>query len=131
MKATVLIVDDHDNFRFVLGDWLRINLPDLHLMEAKSAEETFHLISNTLPDLILMDIGLPDVDGIEVTRRIKTIWPKTPVIILTSREGAEYEADAAIVGASGFVTKQKMSNQLLPVMEKLLSEKFLWEKKDG
>ncbi len=122
MKATVLIVEDHDNFRFILRDWLKTSLPDLHLMEAKSGEEAFSLISTMLPDIVLMDIGLPAMNGIEVTRRIKTICPQVQVVMLTSYEGPEYEADAATVGASAFVTKRKMVSELIPVMSDLLSQ---------
>ncbi len=122
MKATVLIVEDHDNFRFILRDWLKTSLPDLHLMEAKSGEEAFSLISTMLPDIVLMDIGLPAMNGIEVTRRIKTICPQVQVVMLTSHEGPEYEADAATVGASAFVTKRKMVSELIPVMSDLLSQ---------
>jgi DNA-binding NarL/FixJ family response regulator len=124
MGANVLIVEDHDNFRFILRDWLRMSLPDLHLMEAKSGEEAFSLVSTTLPDIVLMDIGLPKMSGIEATRRIKGIFPQVQVVMLTSHEGPEYEADAAAVGASAFVTKRKMVSQLIPVVERLLSQKF-------
>jgi DNA-binding NarL/FixJ family response regulator len=125
MKATVLIVEDHENFRFVLRDWLRTCLPDLYLMEARSGEEAFSLVSTTLPDIVLMDIGLPEMNGIEATRRIKAICPQVQVVIVTSHEGPEYEADATNAGASAFVTKRKMVSQLIPVMERLLCQKFL------
>jgi DNA-binding NarL/FixJ family response regulator len=123
MKATVLIVENHDNFRFRLCDWLRIILPDLDLMEAKSGEEAFNLISTRVPDIVLMDIGLPKINGIEATRRIKAFCPQIQVVILTSYEGPEYEADAAAAGASAFVAKCKMVSRLIPVMEGLLCQK--------
>lgn len=131
MEATVLIVEDHDSFRTILRDWLRMSLPELHLMEARTGEEAFSLISDKLPDLILMDIGLPEMNGIEATRRIKAICPQVQVVILTSHEGPEYETDAATAGASAFVSKQRMVGQLIPLMERLLSEKFLQERKHG
>ncbi len=122
MKATVLIVEDHDNFRFILRDWLTMSLPDLRLVEAKSGEEAFSLITTRLPDIVLMDIGLPAMNGIEVTRRIKTICPQVRVVVLTSHEGPEYEADAAIAGANAYITKRKMVSELIPVIRKLLSK---------
>ena len=125
MEATVLIVEDHDSFRTILRDWLRLKLPNIHLMEARTGEEAFGLLSKNLPDLILMDIGLPVMNGIEVTRRIKATYPQADVVILTSYESPEYEVDAIRVGASAFVNKQKMVSLLIPIMEKLLSEKFL------
>jgi DNA-binding NarL/FixJ family response regulator len=93
-------------------------------MEAKSEEEAFSLVSNRLPDIVLMDIGLPEMKGIEATRRIKGIFPQVQVVMLTSHEGSEYEADAATAGASAFVVKRKMVSQLIPVVEGLLSQKF-------
>jgi DNA-binding NarL/FixJ family response regulator len=120
----VLIVEDHENFRLILRDWLRMSLPDLYLIEAKSGEEAFRLVSTRPPDIVLMDIGLPEMNGIEATRRIKAICPQVQVVIVTSHEGPDYELDAARVGASAFVTKRKMVSQLIPVMERLLSQKF-------
>ncbi len=120
MEATILIVEDHDSFRTILRDWLRTSLPDLHLMEARTGEEAFDLISNKLPDLILMDIGLPVMNGIEATRRIKAVSPQVKVVIVTSHEGPEYEADAAKVGADGYIIKRKMVSELVPAIRELL-----------
>ncbi len=122
MGANVLIVEDHDNLRFLLGELLRMSLADLHLMEARSGEEALNLVSIRLPDIILMDVGLGETNGIEVSRRIKAICPQVQIVMLTSHEESQYQSAAAAAGACAYVTKRKMHSELIPVMRRLLSQ---------
>ena len=68
MPATILIVEDHDNVRRALGDWLKIEFPRCHVIEANSGEEAIGLIQAQSPRLVVMDIRLPGMNGIETTR---------------------------------------------------------------
>lgn len=73
------------------------------------------------PDMILMDIGLPQMNGIEATKRIKATVPQVQVVMLTIYEDPDCRADATHVGASAYVPKRKMHTELIPVMATLLS----------
>jgi DNA-binding NarL/FixJ family response regulator len=69
-----------------------------------------------------MDIGLPKMNGIEATRRIKDAVPKARVVIVTNHETPEYENAAAIAGASAYVLKNRVNSELIPIVTKLLSQ---------
>ncbi len=122
MCPTIMIVEDHEAVRTSLRDWLSAIFPDCVFVEAKSGEEAVDLARAQSPDVVLMDIGLPGMNGIEATRRIKVVWPQTQVVILTIHEAPEYQADAAAAGASAYITKRRMHTKLIPTLTKLLSQ---------
>jgi DNA-binding NarL/FixJ family response regulator len=72
------------------------------------------------PDLILMDIGLPGISGIEAARRIRTLAPNSKIIFLTQESSPEVIQEAKILGASGFVLKMQAETYLLTAMEAVL-----------
>ena len=120
MQAIILIVEDHAAVRKSLRDWLSVMLPDCKFAQAQSGEEAVAMTGAEPPDLVLMDIGLPGMNGIEATRRIKAIAPITPVVILSIHEEDAYQLDAAAAGASAFVCKRVMQTELAPVIQTLL-----------
>ena len=120
MKPTVLIVEDHDVMRATLRDWLGSALPDCLLLEAGSGEEAINLVRTHMPPVVLMDIGLPRMNGIETTRWIKALAPEVQVVMLTIHEASVYQRDAEAAGASGYVLKRKMHSDLVPVVAELL-----------
>ncbi len=71
------------------------------------------------PNLVLMDLTMPGIGGLEATRRIKAAANPPHVVALTLHEGAAYRAAAATAGADGFVTKSRLATDLLPVIETL------------
>lgn len=75
------------------------------------------------PDLVLMDIGLPNMNGLQATKQIKTVAPLAQVIVVTVHDAAEYRADAAAAGASGYVLKRHVTTELVPLMQRLLRVK--------
>ena len=117
----LLIVEDHAAVRKSLRDWLRVMLPDCNFLEAQSGEEAVALTDAQPPDIVLMDIGLPGINGIEATRRIKALAPKTSVVMLSIHEEQVFQTDAAAAGASAFVFKRTMNAELVPVIKTLLS----------
>jgi len=122
MCPTIMIVEDHEAVRTSLRDWLSAIFPDCVFVEAKSGEEAVDLALARPPDVVLMDIGLPGMNGIRATRHIKAAAPQAQVVMLTIHEAPEYQADAAAAGASAYIVKRRMHTELIPVLARLLSQ---------
>ncbi len=113
MKIRLLLVDDHA----VVRTGLRMLLEgeeDIEIVgEAQNASETLNQISLLDPDVILMDIGLPDMSGIEATRKIKQLAPDIAIVALTIHEDEEYFFQMLDAGASGYVPKRAAPEELI------------------
>ena len=120
MPTMILIVEDHDTVRGSLREWLEAIFPHCCVIEAASGEEAVALANAHLPHLVVMDIGLPNMNGIEATRRIKACVPSAQIVMLTIHEDDLYRADAEVAGASAFVPKRRMQSKLIPTLVALL-----------
>lgn len=109
----VLIVDDQPPFRDAAR--LVIELTDGFEVagEAVSGEESLEMVDALAPDLVLMDINLPGIDGIEATSRIAAAHPEVTVLVLSTYEADEYEPRALAAGAAGFIGKSDLSPDVL------------------
>jgi DNA-binding NarL/FixJ family response regulator len=118
----ILIVEDHDSLRASLRDWLTAVFPHAEVSAVTNGEEAIAAVQTWPPGIVVMDIGLPGMSGIEATRRIKRIAPHTHVVIVTIQEAAAYQASAAEAQASAFVPKRNMHTQLIPAVAGLLAQ---------
>ncbi len=113
MTTRLLLVDDHA----VVRSGLRMLLegqPDVEIVgEAATAAEALSAAGRLNPDVILMDIGLPDKSGIEATREIKARFPEISIVALTIHEDEEYFFKMLDAGASGYVPKRAAPEELL------------------
>lgn len=121
MQETILIVDDHQALRSSLRDWMETMFPLCRVMEAASGEESIDIANEMTPHVVLMDIGLPGMNGIEAARCIKAAVPGARIVMLTIHEGSSYRADAVEAGACAFVPKRRVQKELIPVLTNLLS----------
>jgi DNA-binding NarL/FixJ family response regulator len=116
----VLIADDHALVR----DGMRMMLtgePGIEVIaEATNGQEALELCRDLRPDLVLMDVRMPEMDGLEATRAIKAELPTTSVLVVTSNESPEYLLDAIRVGAAGYVLKEATRSELLDSVRKVL-----------
>ncbi len=113
MTIRLLLVDDHAVVRTGLRALLS-HESDVEIAgEAGSAQETLRLVETLRPNLVLMDIGLPDASGIDVTAAIKARWPDVAVVALTIHEDEEYFFRMLNAGASGYVPKRAAPDELL------------------
>jgi two-component system response regulator NreC len=113
MTIHLLLVDDHAVVRFGLRMLLE-GEEDIEIVgEAGTAGEAVDAVGRWRPDVVLMDIGLPDASGIEATRQIKEAWPGTAVVALTIHEDEEYFFKMLEAGASGYVPKRAAPDELL------------------
>jgi DNA-binding NarL/FixJ family response regulator len=120
VPSVTLIVEDHDILRANLYDWLSAIFVGHSFLTAKSGEQALVLAVAQRPDIVLMDITLPAMDGIEATQRLKLLVPQTQIVILWMHEDRRYRLEALAAGASDFVCKRTMSEDLLPAIRQLL-----------
>lgn len=109
-KATALVIDDERQIRRLL----RIVLEEqqYRVLEAESGRQGLADAAQRKPDVILLDLGLPDIDGLEVLTRLRE-WSRVPVLILSVRDGPEEKVAALDAGADDYVTKPFESAELL------------------
>ncbi len=116
MTIRVLLVDDHTVVRTGLHMLLEQE-EDIEIVgEAGSGREALNAIAQLQPDLVLMDIGLPDMTGIDVTRQVKQKWPGVAVVALTIHEDEEYFFQMLQAGANGYVPKRAAPEELLTAL---------------
>lgn len=120
MPPTLLVTDDHDQMRRGLCDWLKLEFPECRIIEAASGEEAIALVRIKVPQLVLMDVNLPGIDGFQATAWLKKIAPALLVVIVTFYDDTSYRNSALIAGADAFIPKNKLSSELQPIMIRLL-----------
>jgi DNA-binding NarL/FixJ family response regulator len=119
----VLLVEDDAIFRLTLRKILESRFPSLHLDEAVDGEEALVKINDRTPDLVFMDIKLPGENGLEITRRLKDLYPGLVVIILTSHDLPEYRQAAYERGANHFLSKHSSTTkEILGLVETITSD---------
>jgi DNA-binding NarL/FixJ family response regulator len=119
--ARLLIADDHALLRSGMRAMLEAE-PDLEVVgEAENGREAVELCRELLPDLVLMDLSMPEMDGIEATRAIKAKYPKTSVLVLTAHANQEMLLEAIRAGAAGYVLKGVGPGQLVGAVRGTLS----------
>ena len=106
----VLIVDDHDVFAETAASILSSDERIEVVGVARDGEEAVELTKKLGPDLVLMDIGLPKIDGVAATRAIRERSPATRVVMLTGRRGRDDEESADAAGAIGYLHKDELGS---------------------
>lgn len=120
LAPTLLIVDTHERVRKAVRDWLTIMFPRFNCLEVSSGEQAIAVCGVQKPDIVLIDVHLPQMSGVEVTRRIKKTSPQSHVVMLVSHEALDYQEDSLDAGASAVVHKREMATDLIPIMKNLL-----------
>ncbi len=117
-KITVLIVDDHALVRQGVRAFLETQ-PDLTMVgDAENGEQAVRLAEQHVPDVVLMDLVMPGMDGVEATRQIKRASPRTQVVVLTSYHDDEHIFPAIRAGALSYVLKDLGPRELAEVARK-------------
>jgi two-component system cell cycle response regulator DivK len=122
MKTCILVVEDQEDNRQILRDLLKS--ADYEMIEAVDGEQALAAVAKRRPDLILMDIQLPILDGYEVTRRIRAdpTLRSIPIIAVTSYALSGDEAKARQAGCDDYVTKPYSPRQLLAKIREYLAQ---------
>jgi len=122
MTTSLLIVDDHDALRRSLCELIRSNHPDVCCLEAGSGEVAVELAAVHRPKVVLMDLSLPGISGIEATRSIKAVSPASSIVVVTIFDTAAHRADAVAAGATAYVPKIDLGGRLTPILAQLLAD---------
>ena len=116
----ILVVEDFQPFRDALTSLLS-NRPDLHVVgEVSDGLEAVNHAKELQPDLILLDIGLPSLDGIEAARQIRTHCPTSKILFVTQEASAHFVEEAFNIGAVAYVIKIRVARDLLPAVDAAL-----------
>ncbi len=121
MSTSILIVEDHEKVRRALRKLLEFKFSQYQVIEASSGEEAVTLTLAEAPQLIIMDITLPGMSGIEATRRIRATSFSPPVVMFTVHEDDIYRQEAEDAGAIAYVAKHALQSELLPQLSALLA----------
>jgi DNA-binding NarL/FixJ family response regulator len=121
MATSILIVEDHEKVRRALRKLLEVKFSQYQVIEASSGEEAVTLTLAEAPQLIIMDITLPGMSGIEATRRIRATSSSPPVVMFTIHEDDIYRQEAEDAGAIAYVAKHALQSELLPQLSALLT----------
>ncbi len=117
----LMLVDDHDVVRTGLKTFLETQEGFQVVAEANSGLQALELVPQTHPDIVVMDITMPHMDGLEATRRLKALYPDCLVLALTVHEDKQYFFEMLLAGASGYVTKQVAAEELVTAIRSVAS----------
>jgi len=116
-NSRILVVDDEPEIRRFLRASLKAQ--QYEVLEASNGTQALEMVTQHLPDLIILDLGLPDIDGVEITRRIRE-WSQIPIIILSVRDREKDKIDALDAGADDYLTKPFGVGELMARMRVVL-----------
>lgn len=113
----IALIDDHALVREGIRALLEV-LPHFEVVgEAGSGAEAFDLLQRTPVDILLMDVGLRDINGLELTRQLRERYPAIKVLMLSMYDNQEYVSSSLAVGASGYVLKEAPSREIIAAIE--------------
>ena len=120
LSLRLLIADDHALVRSGLRSMLQRE-PGVEIVgEARNGREAVELCRSLEPDLVLMDVRMPEMDGLEATRAIKQECPGTGVLMVTMHENRDYMLEATKAGAAGYVLKDALRNELISAIRRVV-----------
>ena len=130
-KLKVLLADDHKLLRAGLKLLLQRN-PDLTVVgEAADGEQTLQLFQQLEPDLLLLDLSMPKMDGLDCLREIKSRWPDAKVIVLTMHEDENYIKQAMQAGAAAYVHKSAADTDLFKAIDAVQAGQLYLSQQDS
>ncbi|MCX6034445.1 MAG: response regulator transcription factor, partial [Chloroflexi bacterium] len=120
-KIRLMLVDDHEVVRVGLKTFLQTQEEFDVVAEASDGEEAISRAMEMNPDVILMDITMPGVDGLEATRRLRVLCPKSLILALTVHDDKQYFMQMLAAGASGYITKQAAGDDLIAAIHTIFA----------
>jgi DNA-binding NarL/FixJ family response regulator len=121
MIIRILVVDDYKDWRDRVRSLLRERPEWQVICEASDGLEAVQMAEELEPDVILLDIGLPKLNGIEAARQIRQLLPNSKIIFLSQENSLDVVQEALSTGAQKFVHKARAQNELLPAIDAVLN----------
>jgi two-component system invasion response regulator UvrY len=119
---TILVVDDHPIVRAGCRQLIQ-QIPNTKVIEAETGEEGYRLFQQNYPDMVLLDITLPGIGGLEVLRKIRANRENAKVLMFSMHEDPVFASRAMQAGAKGYITKNNAADYLVEAVEKVLAGK--------
>jgi two-component system invasion response regulator UvrY len=116
----ILIADDHANVRRGLRELLTDAFTDAHFTEANNGDEVLTQMLVSQPDILLLDINMPGLNGLEVLKKVRLDYPMMPVIMVSVQAESQYALRCMRAGAAEYVNKNSASEELVPAIRKVL-----------
>jgi two-component system NarL family response regulator len=120
-RARIVVVDDHDLARAGIRGLLSTERDMVVVGEASDGQEALALCQRLRPDVVLMDVRMPDMDGLTVTRAIKRESPETSVILFTMYQNPDYLLQALMAGAAGYLLKGARKAEIVDTVRKVVA----------
>jgi len=125
MPVTIVVVDDAPDYRLIVRSLLESAPETLTVVgEAADGEEALALVLRVRPDIVVTDLVMPRLDGVELTRRLRQELPQTRIILMSSYTEDAYRLLASDSGADAFVSKQVIVSSLLPAIHDLIRRRL-------
>lgn len=132
MNARILIVDDHEIMREGLKSLLAKSRPEWEICgEATDGEEAMRLTRTLKPDLVILDITMPRMSGLEASFQMRKQGMKTPVLIFTTHESERLDTEVRLAGAHGYVLKSQAARDLVEAIDTILAGGAFFGKSSG
>jgi DNA-binding NarL/FixJ family response regulator len=116
-RFDLLIVEDRPVMRVMLREFVQNAFPDCEIFDVANGTRAMERCAEHTPDLVLMDVCLPDANGIELTARIRAQWPGVQVIVVSYLSAEAYIHGAKSAGAYTYIVKDRLTQDLIPAIE--------------
>ncbi len=121
LVTTVVVVDDDPDYLWVVRFILESGPDQTAIVgEAGSGEEALELVLQKNPDIVIVDLMMPRLNGLELTRRIKQVRPQTKILLMSAYTEDTYRRIASVSGADGFVNKNLLQTALVPAIREIM-----------
>ena len=117
--SQIVLVDDNQDFLAVSQEFLEAFEGLQVIGTATSGPEALDLLGRISPTLLIVDVSMPEMNGLELTQQVKKQWPSLPIIVLTLLDTPLHRQAALQAGADAFVTKASMDDDLIPAIQGL------------
>lgn len=124
-RPIILVVDDSLPMRAALHDLMELSYPSSTILQAGSAEQALQMVTSQVPDLVLMDIALPGMDGLTCLTEILCLYPRVRSVVISYHEEQPYHQKALKAGADAYIVKRRLYIDLIPAIHNLLNPEII------